>query len=360
MILRRGPVPEAGMAARREGDVRTVRWGMIGCGEVARVKSGPGIVRAAHSRLVAVADRHLDRAQAFAREHDVPRAHADVDAILRADDIDVVYVATMTESHRDLVLRCAAAGKSVLVEKPMGMSHAQCAEMHEACRAAGVRLWVAYYRRALPRFTKVRDLVADGAIGDVRMVVTRHLQRVPSPEEMRGPFWGWRLDPQRSGGGIFFEAVGHALDILDFILGPVVEARAFAANQAGAYPPEDAVSASFRYASGALGSGAWCFSADCDDEGNEIIGSKGRITFSTFPPLAPPAGRPPVPIRLVRGDAIEQFPVGDPPYVHQPLIQSIVDEINGVGACPSTPASAMRTARVIDTCLAEFNASRRR
>ncbi|GIK85893.1 MAG: Gfo/Idh/MocA family oxidoreductase [Burkholderiales bacterium] len=338
--------------------MRTVRWGVIGCGEVVRTKSGPAFVRAANSRLVAVADRHPERAEAFAREHGVERAHGDVEAVLRADDVDVVYVATMTESHRDLVLRCAAAGKSVLVEKPMGMSHAECVAMDEACRAAGVRLWVAYYRRALPRFTKVRDLVADGAIGEVRMVVMRHLQRIPSPEAMRGPFWGWRLDAKRSGGGIFFEAVGHTLDILDFIVGPVDEARGLAVNQAGAYAPEDAVAASFRYASGALGSGAWCFAADCDDEGNEIIGSRGRIAFATFPPLDPPAGRPPVPIRLIRGGAVETFPIADPPYVHQPLVQSIVDELNGVGACPSTPASAMRTARVVDAVLAGFRAGR--
>jgi predicted dehydrogenase len=329
---------------------------MIGCGEVARTKSGPGLCRADHSTLVAVADRRGDRAEAYAREHGVARWHDDADAIIGAGDVDSVYVATMTESHRDLVLRCAAAGKPVLTEKPMGMSPAECLAMIEACRAARVPLWVAYYRRALPRFLKVRDLVRDGAIGDVRMVVTRHFQRIPAPEAMRGPFWGWRLDPARSGGGIFFEAVGHTLDILDFILGPIAEARAFAANQAGAYPPEDVVTAAFRYERGAFGGGAWCFAADCDDEHNEIVGSKGRITFSTFPPLAPPAGRAPVPIRLLRGDAVEEFPIADPPYVHQPLIQSIVDEMNGTGRCPSTAESALRTARVIDACLAEFNA----
>jgi predicted dehydrogenase len=339
--------------------MKTIRWGMIGCGEVARTKSGPGLCRADHSRLVAVADRNADRAEAFAREHGVGRWHDDALAIIRADDVDVVYVATMTESHRDLVLRCAAAGKPVLTEKPMAMSHADCLAMIAACRDARVPLWVAYYRRALPRFLKVRDLVADGAIGEPRMVITRHFQCIPAPEAMRGPFWGWRLDPARSGGGIFFEAVGHTLDILDFILGPIAEARAFAANQAGAYPPEDVVAAAFRYESGVHGSGAWCFTADCDDEHNEIVGSRGRITFSTFPPLAPPAGRPPVPIRLARGDVVEAFPVADPPYVHQPLIQSIVDEVNGVGRCPSTGETAARTARIIDACLAEFNAGRR-
>ena len=213
----------------------------------------------------------------------------------------------MTESHRDFVLRCAAAGKPVLTEKPMAMNHADCLAMIAACRDANVPLWVAYYRRALPRFLKVRELVQGGAIGDIRMVTTRHFQRIPTPEAMRGPFWGWRLDPARSGGGIFFEAVGHTLDILDFILGPIGSVRTFADNQAGAYPPEDIVTVAYRFESGVYGSGAWCFAADCDDEYNEIVGATGRIRFSTFPPLSPPAGRPPVPIRIMRGDTVEEI-----------------------------------------------------
>jgi 1,5-anhydro-D-fructose reductase (1,5-anhydro-D-mannitol-forming) len=186
--------------------MKTIRWGLIGCGEVAEQKSGPGFRRAANSTLVAVADRNAARAEDFARRHDVPRWHGDAAAIIDAPDIDAVYIATMTESHRDFVLRCAAAGKPVLTEKPMAMTHADCLAMIDACRARNVPLWVAYYRRALPRFLAVRDLVRDGAIGEVRMVVTRHFQTIPTPEQMRGPFWGWRLDPARSGGGIFFEA----------------------------------------------------------------------------------------------------------------------------------------------------------
>jgi predicted dehydrogenase len=340
--------------------MKSIRWGLIGCGEVAEMKSGPALYKATNSQLVAVADRNAARAADFARRHGVARWHDDADAIIRAPDVDIVYIATMTESHRDFVLRCAAAGKPVLTEKPMAMSHADCLAMINACREAEVPLWVAYYRRALPRFVAVRDLIASGAIGDVRMVITRHFQQIPTPEAMRGPFWGWRLDPARSGGGIFFEAVGHTLDILDFILGPIESVRAFADNQAGIYPPEDIVTAAYRFASGVYGSGAWCFSADCDDESNEIIGSKGRITFSTYPPLSPPAGRPPAPVRIFRGDTIEEMPIVDPPYVHQPLIQSIVDEMNGQGQCPSNGQSALRTARVIEDCLAEFNARRKR
>jgi 1,5-anhydro-D-fructose reductase (1,5-anhydro-D-mannitol-forming) len=339
--------------------MKNIRWGMIGCGEVAETKSGPALYKARSSQLTMVADRNAARAEDFARRHGIARWHTEAEAVIRAPDVDIVYAATMTESHRDLVLRCAAAGKAVLTEKPMAMSHADCLAMIAACGKARVPLWVAYYRRCLPRFLKVRELVQEGTIGEVRMVVIRHFQRIPTPEAMRGGFWGWRLDPARSGGGIFFEAVAHTLDILDFILGPIESARAFADNQAGVYPPEDVVTAVFRFASGAYGSGAWCFSADCDEEHNEIVGSAGRISFSTFPPLAPPAGRPAVPIRLLRGDALEEFPIADPPYVHQPLVQTIVDEMNGQGRCPSTGETAARTARVIDDCLAEFNARRR-
>ena len=332
---------------------------MIGCGEVAEQKSGPGFYRARHSTLLAVSDRTGAKAQAFARRHNVPRWHDDPDAIIRAADIDAVYIATMTDSHYEYAMRCAAAGKPVLVEKPMAMSYAQGLEMAEACRSAQVPLWVAYYRRALPRFVKLRELVQGGAIGDVRMVVTRHFQQVPPPDKINGPFWGWRLTPALSGGGPFFEAIGHALDIFDYVLGPIAEVRTFAANQADAYPTEDIVTAAYRFQSGAYASGAWCFAADFDDEYNEIIGSKGRIRYSTFPPLKPGSGSKPAPMRIIRGDAaVEELPIDDPPYVHEPLIQTIVDEMNGQGRCPSTAESALRTARVIDASLAEFRRQR--
>src|SRR6202022_2826963 len=111
------------------------------------------------SQLVAVADRNPERSKDFARRHSVARWHDEADAIIRAADVDIVYVATMTESHRDFVLRCAAAGNPVLTEKPSAMGAADCLGMTAPFRDAKVPLWVAYYRRALPRFLKVRELV---------------------------------------------------------------------------------------------------------------------------------------------------------------------------------------------------------
>jgi len=148
-----------------------------------------------------------------------------------------------------------------------------------------------------------------------------------------------------SGGGFFFEAACHTFDFLDFLFGPIVKVKAIAANQANAYKPEDIVVAAYEFASGVHGSGTWCYAADEDYEMNEIIGSTGRIQFSTSQP---------VPIRLLHGASCAEFPVGDPPHVHQPMIQTIVDELNGEGHCSSTGSTAARTAWVMEEILKEF------
>jgi predicted dehydrogenase len=318
---------------------------MIGCGDVTERKSGPGFRKATHSELVAVMRRNGALARDYARRQGVARWHDDADAIIHAPDIDAVYIATLTDSHFEYTRRCAAAGKAVYVEKPMTMTHAESLEMIDACRNGGVPLWVAYYRRALPRFLAVRDLLAADAIGDVRMVVSRHLQRPPAADQFAGGAVPWRVNPERSGGGFFFEGACHTFDFLDFLFGPVVDVRALAGNQARAYRPEDIVTATYRFASGVYGSGTWCYTADCDEEYNEIVGARGRIRFSTTTP---------VPIRIFRGETVEELPVGDPEHVHQPLIQTIVDELNGRGACPSTGESGARTAQVMEAILAEF------
>ncbi len=335
--------------------MKTVRWGLIGCGDVAETKSGPALQRARGSALVAVADRNGTRAESFAQRHGVPRWYDDADALIGASDVDVVYVATKPESHCDLVLRCAAAGKAVLVEKPMAMNALECSAMIDACAKAGVPLWVAFYRRSLPRFIKLRELIAVGAIGTVRMVSTLHTQALPSLEALRTPYWSWRLDPSRSGGGLFFEAACHTLDILDFILGPIGPVRAFSGNVAGVYAGEEIVAAAYRFGgdgfgSGAYGSGAWCFAADRDQEITEIIGSEGRLRFPTFNFL-PPSDRSPLLVQLIRGAQTEEFQCEDPVYVHEPFIQSIVDEIHGQGHCPGSAAAALRGMRVIEACL---------
>jgi len=182
------------------------------------------------------------------------------------------------------------------------------------------------------------------------MVISRQSQRAPGADQFAGGAVPWRVNPALSGGGFFFEAACHTFDFLDFLFGPITDVRAFAGNQAGAYRPEDIVTATYRFASGVYGSGTWCYTADSDDEYNEVVGANGRIRFSTSQP---------VPIRIFHGESVEELPVGDPAHVHQPLIQTIVDELNGNGKCASTGESAARTARVMDAILAEFRAQSR-
>lgn len=330
--------------------MRTIRWGIIGCGDVTEVKSGPGFAKARNSALVAVMRRDRALAADYARRHGVPRWHDDAEAILRAPDIDAVYVATTPETHCEYVLRCAAAGKPVLVEKPMALDAAECDAMIAACAAAGVPLRVAYYRRALPRFRAVRDLVRSGAIGDVRMVASRQFQPLRSKDESPPDGKPWRLEAARSGGGLFLDMMSHSLDFLDDLFGPIADVRAFAANHGGAYGVEDVVAASWRFASGVFGSGAYCYAADRDEEYNEIVGSAGRIRFSTTRP---------VPIEVWHGERCDTMDVADPPHVHQPLIQTFVDELNGIGQCPSTGETAARTTRVVDAILGEYRLATR-
>jgi len=322
--------------------METIRWGMIGCGDVTETKSGPGFAKAQNSALVAVMRRSADRAEDYARRHNVPRWSADADDILAAPDIDAVYIATHPNTHREYVLRAAEQGKAVYVEKPMAMDHAECLEMIGACRAAGVPLWVAYYRRLLPRFIAVREMIADGVIGDVRGMQAVRYETLPVAGERRVP---WQIDPTLSNGGLFFDGVCHLFDFLDSVFGPVKEVHGVVANRAGAYETEDTVSASFRFESGVIGSGFWCYASDEKVDRTTVFGAKGRLSFSTQYAES---------IIIERGGDVRKVEIADPPHVHQPMIQSIVDELNGVGHCPSTGDSGARTAWVMDQILADF------
>lgn len=116
--------------------METVRWGLIGCGDVAEVKSGPALYKAEGSALVAVMRRDRTKAEDYARRHNVSRAHTRTEDLIEDPEVDVVYIATPPSSHCDIALKVAAAGKPCLVEKPMAMNHAECLQMVQAFRAA--------------------------------------------------------------------------------------------------------------------------------------------------------------------------------------------------------------------------------
>jgi predicted dehydrogenase len=318
-----------------------IRWGMLGCGEVAEIKSGPALQKAEGSALVAVMRRNLAKAQDYADRHGVPRAYGDADALIHDPDVDAVYIATPPSSHCDLALKVAAAGKPCLVEKPMAISHAECLRMVSAFRAADVPLWTAYYRRALPRFLKIRELLRAGAIGRVTSVHMEIMEPLASPAE-RGE-GAWRFDPAVSGAGLFLDLASHCLDLVDFLVAPITGASGFAINTGGRYPAEDVTAGCFQFGDGTVGTGIWNFNADKTSDELTITGSNGRIRSSIF-------GFEDALI-ATSGEIQNSFRFRKPPHVHQPLVQTIVDEMNGRGRCESTGESGARSSWAMERCV---------
>jgi 1,5-anhydro-D-fructose reductase (1,5-anhydro-D-mannitol-forming) len=325
------------------GDVkRGIRWGILGCGDVTERKSGPAFQKARGSSLVAVMRRTPGLARDYAARHGVPRWYEDADALISDPEVDAVYVATPPGSHADLALRCARAKKPCYVEKPMAKTVAECRAMIAAFRAVGVPLFVAYYRRALPRFLAIKKAIESGEIGAIRSVSIT-LLREPSPAERDPRTLPWRVRPDIAGGGHFVDLACHTLDFLDFALGPIAAVTGFAENQAGLYPAEDAVSLSFRFESGVLGAGRFCFAADRSADEVVLTGSEGEIRFATFADD---------PVRVdARGHKREEL-IEHPPHIQQPMVQAIVDELVGLGPpAPSTGETALRTSWVMEEVL---------
>ncbi|MEZ4775975.1 MAG: Gfo/Idh/MocA family oxidoreductase [Bacteroidia bacterium] len=321
-----------------------VRWGIIGCGDVTEVKSGPAFNLADNSKLIAVMRRDAEKAADYARRHGVPYWFSDAQTLIHHPEVNAIYIATPPDSHADYTMLAAQAGKPVYVEKPMARTRKECESMIQTCEAAGVPLYVAYYRRQLPNFLKVKELVDTGAIGEVRLVNIR-LYQSPKPEVVAkivdGQPENWRVNPAVSGGGYFYDLASHQLDFLDYLLGPVKHVSGFHGNQAGLYDAEDIVSGSFVFENGVLGSGVWCFSAaeQAVLEETEIVGSKGKITFSYFSSA---------PVVLENSQGKQFFPFEMPKHIQQPLIQTVVDDLLGRGKCPSTGQTAVRTNAVME------------
>lgn len=318
--------------------MKTIRWGIIGCGDVTEVKSGPALMKAENSSLVAVMRRNEALAEDYARRHGALRWSGEAEDILQAPDIDAIYIATPPSSHREYVCRAAEHGKAVLVEKPMGVTHGECNEMIATCQREGVSLWVAYYRRCLPRYIAARNMIASGAIGEVQGVTVLKCQQ-PSRWSGNG---SWRFDAANFAHGVFIDTVCHLFDLLDWLFGPITEIHGQTVEtveQATGRVPGDTVAASFRFESGIVGSGFWSLSANRSVDRVTVFGSNGSLSFPAHV-LGP--------ISIDHGAEPQLVDIPDPPHVHQPLIQSIVDELNGLGPSPSSGVSGARTARVMD------------
>ncbi len=198
--------------------MKEVKWGFIGCGDVTEIKSGPAFAKVEHSRVVAVMRRDDEKAWDYAQRHGIAKWYTDAAQLLDNPEVNAVYVATPPAFHAEYAIMAARAGKHVYVEKPMALNYSQCQEMIVEAEKAGVMLFVAYYRRSLPYFLKIKDILDNGGIGEVR---TAHIKlfRPAAPEVWEQDPLPWRYDPEISGGGLLMDLGCHQLDLLDFFWG---------------------------------------------------------------------------------------------------------------------------------------------
>lgn len=308
-----------------------IRWGVIGVGDVVEHKSGPALQHVPGSTIAAVMRRDGARAEDFARRHGVPRAYDDADALVEDETVDAVYVATPPDSHAEHTIRAAAAGKPVYVEKPMARTVPECEAMIDACESAAVGLYVAYYRRALPRFVAAETAIREGRLGVVESAQVTLLRHDPGD--------GWRLDPAVSGGGLFVDLASHTLDWLDLVLGEVTDIE----SEVDGGPAESAVDATFRFTSGASGAGRWDFHAGIDRDEILLTGTLGTLRMSCF-------GTEPAVLTTTAGQAA--LDATEPLVVQYPLVANVVEVLQGRAEPLSTGRTALRTARVVDAVLA--------
>lgn len=321
--------------------LQEVVWGVIGAGRVCEKKSVPALYKLPHSRVKTVMRRHADACKAFAEKHDIPHWTTDSNDIFHNQEINAVYISTPPDTHAMYAIKAAHAGKVVYVEKPMARNYHECQTMISACESAKVPLFVAYYRRALPHFLRVKDLIEQGKLGRITSWQI-NFNRSPRPEDLRGDKSNWRVRPEISGGGHFHDLASHQLDLMDFLFGPVIDVNATAVNKAGLYDAHDLINAELTYRNGVKGYGNWDFVCAEPDVKDEIIisGENGRIHFSTFDHARIEG------VSSLSGQISEEFLL--PEHIQMPLVRTIVADLRGEGQCPSTGISAARTSRIMD------------
>lgn len=317
-----------------------IKWGMIGTGSVTEKKSAPSFNKIAHSELAAVMNRNPEKAREYASRHGVPRVYEQAGDLIRDPGVNAIYIATPPSSHMEYALAAIEAGKAVYIEKPMALNGEECAAINRAAATAGVPVFVAYYRRELEYFHKVKEILESGRLGRVLNIQLEQFYAA-RPEDYDTARPPWRVIPSIAGGGYFHDLGCHALDILFHLFGNPLEVSGRASNSAGLYEAPDLVSASLMLPRDIHLNGAWSFvhPEPFQKDRVSVFGEKGRMQFSIFTFEA---------IEVVIGRKEEIRATVQPEHIQLPLITSIVQELRGVGSCPSTGETAEVCSHAMD------------
>lgn len=324
--------------------MKQINWGFIGCGEVTEKKSGPAFNEVEGSQVVAVMSRSENKARSYAERHHVRKWYTDASELIEDPDVNAVYIATPPSSHATFAIMAMHAGKPCYIEKPLAASYNDCIRINRISEQTGVPCFVAYYRRYLPYFQKVKEIIESGTIGNVVNVQVRFSVPPRDLDFQSGKEMPWRLQPDIAGGGYFYDLAPHQIDLLQNLFGVITRAHGYPANRAHLYQAEDTLSACFFFESGIPGSGSWCFVGheSAKEDCIEVIGEKGSLSFSVFTYQ---------PIEVITSEGKNLFTVPNPPYVQLPLIKSVIQHLQGIGKCDCTSVSATAVNWVLDRVL---------
>lgn len=325
--------------------MKSVKWGIIGCGNVTEVKSGPAFNIVENSALVAVMRRDAGKAKDYAKRHGVPHWYTDANELIADKEVNAIYVATPPDTHASYTIKALESGKPVYVEKPMTRNFSECQQMIEVAEEMGMSLFVAYYRRALPGFLKVKELINTGEIGEVRYVKIEYIK--PASEDEKAGNLPWRVKPEISGAGHFFDLGSHQIDYLNFILGPIIDVQSMILNQGKLYEAEDMVVVNFKLENNIVATGTWCFAASDNQYRDliEIIGSQGSISLSCFDFT---------PIELNNKNGLKKFEYPKPEHVQEFLIRDVVNDLLGKGKSSSTGYTGAQTTQILDRIVWDY------
>lgn len=318
----------------------TINWGIIGCGNVTEVKSGPAFNKVNNSSLIAVMRRDAVKAADYAKRHNVPKWYADADDLLNDQDINAIYIATPPSSHEDYAIRALKAGKHVYVEKPMSVSEAGCLKMLKVAEETGCKLSVAHYRREMPFFVKIKEIIESGVIGEVYNVNLKMMQSSENSVITQTDD-NWRLNPALSGGGFFQDLAPHQIDLVYYLFGSVKNAVGLSSNKTKQSAANDLVAGQILFNNDILFNGIWCFNNPVSENIDlcEILGSNGKISFAFFRDTQ---------ITINVNGKVDVLEVMHPEHVQQPMIDKVVKYFLGYEENPCTAAEGAEVLRIMD------------
>jgi len=316
-----------------------VNWGMIGCGQVTENKSGPAFNKIANSNLIGVMCRNETKVSDYAKRHQIKKYFTNADQLINDAEINAIYIATPPNMHAEYAIKAMQAGKAVYVEKPMARKYQECLEMQQVRKSTQIPLFIAYYRRALPYFLKIKDILKSNCLGKIYEINTTLFKkpRNTDSDQINRP---WRVKPDISGGGYFYDLASHQLDIFDLYFGQGTLQSSQVLNLAGLYDAEDTVAAEIAYGDTLL-KGKWSFIVQAEEEYDRTIfkAEYGELAFSFFSQEA---------IELTLNGKIERWEIKAPEHIQMPMIELIVNELIGKGNAPSNLSAAIRTNKLME------------